>query len=86
MVRALFTEVRWSVSGLGLALAALVPGMIVLEGTEAPAAIAWGLIVFGSVAAVTSLGSLYFAITGFLERRRNSVTILDAWYCYYRKK
>ena len=48
--------------------------------------IAWVLITFGCVVAILSLVSLYFSVTGFLEKRRNSVKILDAWNLYYRDK
>ena len=86
MVRALFTEVKVPVGALGVALAALAPGLLLLRDTNPPVALAWGLIAFGIVVGSLALGSLYFAVTGFLERRRNSVAILDNWHCYYREK
>ena len=44
MVRALFTTVRVPVSGLGLALAALVPGLLLSGHTNQPVEIAWSLV------------------------------------------
>ena len=86
MVRALFTEVRLPVGGLGLTLAALVPGLLLLSNTDLHVAFAWGLIAFGSLVGTISVVRLYYALTGFLKRRRNSVTILDGWHCHYRGK
>ena len=86
MVRALFTEVKWPVGALGLALAALIPGLLLLGDTDPPTVLAWGLIAFGLLVGALSLGSFYFVITSFLERRRNAVTILDDWHCYYRQR
>ena len=86
MVRALFTEVKWPVGALGLALVALIPGLLLLGDTDPPTALAWGLIAFGIFIGALSVASFYFVITSFLEQRRNAVTILDEWHCYYRQQ
>ena len=83
MIRAFFREVGWPFSGLAVAVATIVPGLLLLTSADPQVEIAWGLIAFGSVIGIVSLIGFYFAVTDFLDKRRNSLSILDGWYCYY---